>query len=308
MAISDPDLVLLQRYRDKGDAEAFTEIVHRYGGAVFAACQRVLHDPSVSEDAAQETFYRLMTRPHRVSSSLGGWLHRAATRLALDIRRSDNARRRREAAYELPQPPEASTWADVAPRLDEALAVLADDQRELLVRHFLRGEPQADLAQEAGLSAATMSRRIKASIDALRQELMTRGLCITPALLFGILSQHASITPSAALQISFGKLLLYCTARSAAARPASMTSALRDLPRMLYRARWAAAALAFSLLITGIAALGLHRSQTRHPREQSRTADVVPLQPATRPDVSPLERQAEPRWAVAEKSGPLASQ
>src|SRR5947209_2559787 len=112
MAVSDPDLVLLQRYRETGDADAFTEIVQRYAGPVFAACQRVLHDPSVAEDAAQETFYRLMTRPHRVSSSLGGWLHRAATRLALDIRRSDNSRRRREAAYELPEPAEASTWAD----------------------------------------------------------------------------------------------------------------------------------------------------------------------------------------------------
>lgn len=265
MATSDPDLVLLERYREQGDAEAFTEIVHRYAGPVFAACQRVLHDPSVAEDAAQETFYRLMTRPHRVSSSLGGWLHRAATRLALDIRRSDVSRRRREAAYQMPVPVEATTWADVAPQLDEAMAVLPDDQRELLVRHFLRGMPQAQLADEADISAATMSRRIKAAIDALRQELMTRGLCVAPALLWTLLGQHGSIPLSAAQQLSFGKLLMYCSARNLAGKPASATGLLRNGRQTLYRARWAAAALALSMAMMSLAAITFRRSQSPRP-------------------------------------------
>ena len=81
MVISEPDLVLLTRFRETKDAEAFREIVRRYAAAVYATCHRILHDPGRAEDAAQETFYRLMTRPQRVSASLGGWLHRAATRL-----------------------------------------------------------------------------------------------------------------------------------------------------------------------------------------------------------------------------------
>ena len=298
MAVSDPDLVLLQRYRETGDAQAFSEIVQRYAGPVFAACQRVLHDPSISEDAAQETFYRLMTRPHRVSSSLGGWLHRAATRLALDIRRSDNSRRRREAAYELPEPVEASTWADVAPKLDEALAVLPDDQRELLVRHFLRGEAQADLAQETGVSAATMSRRIKSAIDSLRQELMTRGLCVTPALLFTLMGQHGSIPAAGAAQISFGKLLLYCTARQATTRSVSIADAIRNWPQTIYRARWAAAALGFSIAMMSLIAISFHKSHTRpRPPEPPRVSVVQNDAPAP-PDVSPLEARGQPRWSA----------
>src|SRR5579864_5852154 len=122
MTATDPDLTLLARFQATGDAEAFGEIVRRYAGAVYATCHRILHDPGNAEDAAQETFYRLMTRPHRVTTSLGGWLHRAATRLALDIRRSDTSRRRREAAYEATQALEATSWAEVTPQLDEALA------------------------------------------------------------------------------------------------------------------------------------------------------------------------------------------
>src|SRR5882672_11386469 len=155
--ITDPDLILLARFRESGDAAAFGEIVRRYAAAVFATCHRILHDPGSAEDATQETFFRLMTKPHRVSSSVGGWLHRAATRLALDIQRSDTSRRRREATYEATQVLDASSWADVVPQLDSAIAALSDEPRELLVRHFLRGESQADLASEQGTSPATLS-------------------------------------------------------------------------------------------------------------------------------------------------------
>src|SRR5947209_4033927 len=178
MTTADPDLVLLARFEKTGDNDAFSEIVRRYAGAVYATCHRILHDPGSAEDAAQETFYRLMTRPHRVTCSLGGWLHRAATRLALDIRRSDIARRRREAAYKPDHSLAATSWAEVAPQLDEALAALEDEPRELLVRHFLRGQSQAELAAELDTSAATLSRRMKYAVDALRQELSKSGVSV----------------------------------------------------------------------------------------------------------------------------------
>lgn len=267
MTSVDPDLMLLERFRQTGDSEAFAEIVRRYAGAVFATCHRILHDPGSAEDAAQETFFRLMTRPHRVTASLGGWLHRAATRLALDIRRSDTSRRRREAAYEIPQPPEASSWADVAPKLDQALSVLPDEQRELLVRHFLRGESQAEMAAQAGMSAATMSRRMKAAVDVLRQELAGRGLAVAPLVLMNLLSHNGVALAPAALKNALGKMTLYCTARPASLAAAkgsmSLMSMLRGLPRVVYAARWGMAALTFSLAVTTVGTFALQRACLR---------------------------------------------
>jgi RNA polymerase sigma factor (sigma-70 family) len=260
MAITtaEPDFLLLERFKQTRDPEAFREIVRRYTGAVFATCFRILHDPGTAEDAAQETFFRLMTRPQKVTASLGGWLHRAAARLALDIRRSDGSRRRREIAYSLPEPAEASDWAEVAPKLDEALAALPEAQRELLVRHFLRGEPQADLATEMQTSAATLSRRMKAAIDALREELARRGLCVTPVLLLTLLARNGISTAPAALHLAMGKMALFCTAqhagRSMAVAKLSFGAVLRNFPRSVYAVRWVLAALAFSLAVAMLAA------------------------------------------------------
>jgi len=260
MTTADPDLVLLARFEKTGDAEAFGEIVRRYAGAVYATCHRILHDPGNAEDAAQETFYRLMTRPHRVTTSLGGWLHRAATRLALDIRRSDISRRRRESTYEATQALEATSWAEVTPQLDEALAALPDEPREMLVRHFLRGEAQADLAAELHTSPATLSRRMKHAVEALREELARRGVSVAPLVLFNLLAHNGPATLTVSLKAALGKLSLYCAAKNGI-KPFSWKQMVGSLPKSAYALRWAIAAAAFSLIVCALATMGLRQVQ-----------------------------------------------
>lgn len=271
MLTVEPDLALLQRFKETRDPEAFREIVRRYTGAVFATCHRILRDTGSAEDAAQETFFRLMTRPQRVTASLGGWLHRAATRLALDIRRSDGSRRRREIAYGIPEQSEAIDWADIVPKLDEALASLSEEQRELLVRHFLRGQPQSELAAELRTSPATLSRKMKAAVESLRQEMATRGLSLAPGLLLTFLHQNASTSAPAALMVAMGKMSLFCTARHGVRplriRDFSPRSLIRNLPRNVYAIRWALAGAAFSLMIAMLLATSYRqvRSQLSLP-------------------------------------------
>ena len=274
MATADPDLVLLERFRASGDPDAFREIVQRYAGAVYATCHRILRDPGSAEDAAQETFFRLMTRPHRVSASVGGWLHRAATRLALDIRRSETSRRRREAEYETLQSLEATTWAEVVPKLDTALAALPEGQRDLLVRHFLRGQSQVELAAEANTSPATMSRRMKDAVDSLRDELVHRGQAIAPIVLFKLLSLNGVCGAPAGLKVALGKMTLYCQARAlgaTASRWESIWRAILGTPQAVYGARWAVAAAIFSILVAMLGArilqhVPLHPGTLSHPQ------------------------------------------
>lgn len=265
----EPDLVLLQRFKETRDPDAFREIVRRYTGAVFATCHRILHDTGSAEDAAQETFFRLMTRPQRVTASLGGWLHRAATRLALDIRRSDSSRRRREIAYGIPERSEAMDWADIAPKLDEALASLPGEQGELLVRHFLRGQPQAELAAELRTSPATLSRKMKAAVESLRQEMSSRGLSLAPGLLLTFLSQSASTSAPVGLKLAMGKMALFCMARHGV-RPVRISdfsprSFIRNLPRNVHSLRWALAGAAFSLVMAFLVTTSYWQIRSQFP-------------------------------------------
>src|SRR5829696_2237557 len=135
------DLALLHRFAQDRDETAFAEIVRRYGSVVYATGRRVLRDRAAAEDVTQETFLRLMRSPDRCSQSLGGWLHRLATRLAVDALRSERSRRRREQTYEPParadddasrpgDAPDLVAWRELSPRIDEALSELPGPARE----------------------------------------------------------------------------------------------------------------------------------------------------------------------------------
>lgn len=173
MPASETDLDLLRRYIDADDADAFAGLVRRHTSLVYHTCLRVLGDRERAEDAAQETFHRLMRNPEKVNHCLPAWLHRVATRLSIDVLRSDGARRRRESAYQrrLEQRRTPEPWAEVSMQIDEALHRLNESDRALLVEHFLNEKTQASLAREAGVSKATMCRRMESALRALRKNL-----------------------------------------------------------------------------------------------------------------------------------------
>ncbi|MDB5301630.1 MAG: sigE 24, partial [Phycisphaerales bacterium] len=250
---------------------------------------RILNDRARAEEVSQETFYRLMTRPQSVSQSLGGWLHRAATRLAVDEQRSESARRRREAQVAARMNEEASPddsgsrWADVSPHVDEALAALPEEERDILVRHFLRGEAQADLAAEAGTSAATLSRRMKSAVDLLRRELRRRGVDVAPAVLPVLFARHAIEAAPHALLGELGKMVMVSGGHSAggllsalAGKAAACTSSLSA------KVGGIAAAVITGLIVTAIVMAvrpGAIRSMTR-PQHEARAVSPPSAAPA----------------------------
>src|SRR5262245_64501130 len=91
-ALADADLLAL--FAESRRAEAFTEIVHRYGSQVYGVCRRGLRSPADADDAFQATFLVLArcARAVRRGPSLAGWLHGIARRVVARAHR-DAARR-----------------------------------------------------------------------------------------------------------------------------------------------------------------------------------------------------------------------
>jgi RNA polymerase sigma-70 factor (ECF subfamily) len=218
------DFALLRRYASFHDPQAFGQIVQRYASFVYATCLRVIGDGARAEDLSQETFFRLMRRPHEVRQNLGGWLHRTATHLALDSLRSETSRRKREITYTLEADHEASTWAELSPAVDQALAEMPEESRILLVSHFLLGKTQAEIAEEMEQSPSTISRRMHQALAQLRQHLRLKGVYALPAALAGLLCHVAARQAPASLVTELGKMAMV-SGTGAAARVAQFGSA-----------------------------------------------------------------------------------
>jgi RNA polymerase sigma-70 factor, ECF subfamily len=80
---SDSDLA--QRAQ-RGDIDAYGEIVRRYQRVVFSTCYRLLGERREAEDLAQEVFLHAYPRLQRydVQRPFGPWVRRVATNLCLN--------------------------------------------------------------------------------------------------------------------------------------------------------------------------------------------------------------------------------
>ncbi len=210
------DRSLLQAYAE-GDAEAFAELTRRTAGMVHATCLRVLGDAQLAQDASQETFLQLMRSCREVTGCVGAWLHRVATTKALDLARAE--RRRDERQRQAGPAVEARSWKDISEQVDEALEQLDHAQRLLLVRHYLEGATQVELARELTSSQASISRQLHEALEAIRTRLRQRGVQASAALLLQGWSTDQAAPVPRKLLIELGKMALTPAPAAAVALP-----------------------------------------------------------------------------------------
>ena len=179
----------------------------RYADMVYTTCHRILGDEAQAADAVQETFFQLAKDAKRIRGSLGGWLHRVATRRAVDVIRQNVARREREESYVMDSVCRVWSWSEVEPVVDEALEELPENLREILLLHFLQGRTTTQIAETQGLSQPTISRRMNEGLQSLRRILRERGVEAGLVPLETLLVHSNHLAPEA-LRYGLGKIAL----------------------------------------------------------------------------------------------------
>jgi RNA polymerase sigma-70 factor (ECF subfamily) len=170
-ALSDTDLV----EASLADLEAFGELVRRHQDFVYGAALRVVRNPVMAEDIAQEAF----VRAHRALASFRGesqfrsWLYRIATNLALNAVQ----RRREYPADTLPDQPTDRDPASLAENsalraeLEDAIAQLPEKLKEPLVLREYGGMSYQAIADSLGLPINTVRTRILRARRSLRDRM-----------------------------------------------------------------------------------------------------------------------------------------
>jgi len=298
--------VLLQRFVEKGDAQAFNEIVRRHAGLVYGACLRVLADADAAADIVQETFLQLLRNAGRITGSVPTWLHRVATNKAVDCLRRDSARRKRESVYAADRPQEVTQWRDLSPFVDEALASLEPQVRDILVAYFLESRTTTDLALGYGVSQPTISRRIESGVVQLRQLLRQRGLLVAGTLLVTLLRDNAVHAAPAVVMQELGKMAM---AGGAAAASAGTQAAAGGV---LATAKAKAIAVAAAVAIGGGATVLVYNTVAGDSGANTPVAvdpSSKPIAPATTPPTAALSlERTEPAFRPAVPEEPIPAE
>ncbi len=202
------EVILLHRFARTGDAEAFSEVVRRHAGLVYGACLRILADRDRAADAVQDTFFLLLRNAGNITGSVPAWLHRVATRRAIDVVRRDSSIRRQETEYAANKPREVRKWQDISGYVDEGLSELDEQTQEILIQHFFEGRSMTDIAADKEVSQPTVSRRIESGVAKLRERLRKRGIIVAVATLGGLLGENVVEAAPALVLKELGKMAL----------------------------------------------------------------------------------------------------
>jgi RNA polymerase sigma-70 factor, ECF subfamily len=167
------DLVVRAR---AGDLQAFGRLVETTQTMAYAVALRVLRDPALAQDAAQDAYLRAFRRLGDLDepAAFPGWLRRIVVTMALNVRR---ARRltllQVDDMQDVPVLDEAETsWSELQrQRLAGALLTLTAAERRLCDRRYHGGWSLARLASEAGTAEAAMRKRMQRIRDKLRKEM-----------------------------------------------------------------------------------------------------------------------------------------
>ena len=153
-----PDERPLVLAAQRGEREAFSELVRRHQRRAYTVARAIVANHEDAEDAVQEAFlhaYRALER-FQPDQAFGAWLHRIVANAALDITR----RRKVREADELPESV-ASPFRDPAEsdelrtRLQDALGKLPARQRAVIVLHDVEGFKHAEIGGLLGIPEGT---------------------------------------------------------------------------------------------------------------------------------------------------------
>ena len=158
------------------DESALREVIATYGGLVHGMARRVVAEPSLAEEVAQDTFLALWRRPGAfdpLRGNLKSFLLGVARNKAIDLVRREEALKRTKESLtsEMETTPTATSFTD---ELDErgvvyqALSQLTQVQREAIVLAYFGGRTYREVAAELDIPEGTAKTRLRDGLGRLK--------------------------------------------------------------------------------------------------------------------------------------------
>ncbi|MEA2123868.1 MAG: hypothetical protein QOI80_650 [Solirubrobacteraceae bacterium] len=152
---NDGEAVALDAVRraKHGDEEAMRFLYLRYADNVYGYVCSIVRDEHEAEDVTQQIFAKLLTALQRYeprSVPFSAWILRIAHNAAIDSMRARRAVPCEEVRS--PELEDASVARERARDLQEAIATLPEEQREVIVMRFVMGLSPREIADRIGRS------------------------------------------------------------------------------------------------------------------------------------------------------------
>ena len=168
----DRDLV---EAAQRGDQNAFVDLVRLHGDRLYAVAHRILRDTDRAEDALQDALVIAwrdlpgLRDPERFDA----WIHRVLTHVCIAQAARERGRIAQLRVLPIDGPAAPDDLLSVADRdeLDRAFRHLRPEERAILVLHHFVGYRLSDIAELLGVPAGTIRSRLHHAHRAMRAAL-----------------------------------------------------------------------------------------------------------------------------------------
>lgn len=166
----------------KGDPSAFESLVRSVQRPVYGLALRLLNNESEAAEVAQESFLRAYQNLHRYDESrpFDLWVLAITRNLCLDLlRRRTKVRMEELEPMKDALPSGAPSQEDGAiarqerQSLEDAMATLSADDREVLALYYVQKRTTKEIAQILGCAPGTIMARLFRAREKLRKKMTT---------------------------------------------------------------------------------------------------------------------------------------
>jgi RNA polymerase sigma factor (sigma-70 family) len=192
------DVQLLREYAIRNSEAAFEHLVVRHINLVYSTALRQVRDPQLAQEATQVAFILLArkARSIREGTVLSGWLFKTARFAARRALRSELRRQHYEhaGAQQASTNDEAeneSTWAQMAPLLDEAISSLREQDRQAVLLRFFENKSLKEVGEALGNTEEAAKKRVARALEKLRAFFYRRGVIVPAATIAAALAGNS---------------------------------------------------------------------------------------------------------------------
>lgn len=168
---------LLARLR-QGDHAAFDAIFRQWYEPVVRSANRILHDPGVAEELAQDVMLELWRRREQLpdGSSIPGYLMQAVRNRALNHLRHLQVQKKSQVYVEALSEPAEQADADAQANelesaIREAIADLPPRTREVFLMSRERNLKYSEIAEQLGVTVKAVEANMSRALRQLRERL-----------------------------------------------------------------------------------------------------------------------------------------